>query len=359
VFLRRVYLDVIGTLPTPKEATQFYTDQAANKRAALIERLLARDEYTDFWTMKWCDVLRVKAEFPINLWPNAAQAYHRWIHTAVRDNLPYDQFARALLIGSGSNFRVAPVNFYRAMQNREPAGIAQTVALTFMGQRTDKWPEERRAQLAAFFGKIGSKSTLEWKEEIIFFDPEKTNSEPLVEPRFPDGSKPRMDAATDPRVVFADWLIRPENPYFGRAIANRCWAWLMGRGIVQEVDDFRPDNPPTNPELLTYLERELRGHQYDLKELLRLILNSRTYQLSSLPADSEKADEARANFAVCQVRRLDAEVLIDALNEVTGGTERYTSAIPEPFTFIPEDLRSIALPDGSISSPFLELFGRP
>jgi len=358
VFVRRVYLDVIGSLPTAKEATQFYGDRSANKRAALIDRLLARDEYADFWTMKWCDLLRVKAEFPINLWPNAAQAYHRWIHTAVRDNLPYDKFARELLTASGSNFRVAPVNFYRAMQNREPAGVGQTVALTFMGQRTEKWTAERRAQLSAFFAKIGSKATQEWKEEIVFFDAEKTNSGPMVEARFPDGAPARLGADTDPRVTFADWLVRPENPYFTRAIANRCWAWLMGRGIVQEVDDFRPDNPPTNPELLTYLERELRNANYDLKTLIRLILNSQTYQLSFLPDDPNRREETRINFGFYSLRRLEAEVLIDALNEITGGSERYTSSIPEPFTFLPENIRSIALPDGSISSPFLELFGR-
>ncbi len=359
VFLRRVYLDVIGTLPTVKEATRFYADRSPNKRAALIDQLLARDEYTDYWTMKWCDVLRVKAEFPINLWPNAAQAYHRWIRTAIRDNLPYDQFARALLTSSGSNFRVAPVNFYRAMQNREPTGIAQTVALTFMGQRADKWPAERQEQLAAFFNKIGAKSTQEWKEEIIFFDPSKTNTESLAAVRFPDGSVARLESDADPRIVFADWLVRPENPYFTRAVANRYWCWLLGRGIVHEVDDLRPDNPPANPELLAYLERELRSAKYDLKQLLRLILNSHTYQLSSLPADTEHVELARANFAFYPVRRLDAEVLIDALNEITGGKEQYTSAIPEPFTFIPEDFRSISLPDGSISSPFLEMFGRP
>ncbi len=364
VFLRRAFLDVIGTLPTVRESAQFYADRSANKRAALIDRLLAREEYVDYWAMKWCDVLRVKAEFPINLWPNAAQAYHRWIRTAVRDNMPYDRFAREMLTSSGSNFRVPPVNFYRAMQNREPAGIAQTVALTFMGQRADKWPEEKLSQMAAFFGKVGAKGTQEWKEEVIFFDPSKTNATPLAEPHFPDGSTPGksthgISGDADPRLVFADWLIRPENPWFTRAIANRCWGWFMGRGIVHEVDDIRPDNPPVNPALLSCLERELRNSKYDIRQLMRLILNSRTYQLSPIPADPSRADEARGQFAFYPVRRLEAEVLIDALNQVTGGAEHYTSVIPEPFTFIPEDFRAIALPDGSISSPFLELFGRP
>ena len=126
--------------------------------------------------MKWSDLLRIKAEFPINLWPNAAQAYHRWIRTSLRNNLPYDQFVREMLTSSGSNFRVPQVNFYRAMQSKEPPAIAQAVALTFMGTRAEKWPEERLAGMAAFFSQIGYKETAEWKEEIVFFDPGKTNA---------------------------------------------------------------------------------------------------------------------------------------------------------------------------------------
>ena len=178
VFVRRAYLDIIGTLPSGYEAKEFILDRSPNKRRALIDRLLERDEFADYWAMKWSDLLRIKAEFPINLWPNAAQAYHRWIRTCIKENLPYDQFVRQMLTSSGSNFRVPPVNFYRAMQNREPAGIAQTVALTFMGTRADKWPKDRLAGMAAFFAKVGYKYTAEWKEEIVFFDPGKTNASP-------------------------------------------------------------------------------------------------------------------------------------------------------------------------------------
>ena len=361
VFVRRAYLDIIGTLPSGYEAKEFVLDRSANKRRALVDRLLERDEFADYWAMKWSDLLRVKAEFPINLWPNAAQAYHRWIRTSIKENLPYDQFVRQMLTSSGSNFRVAPVNFYRAMQNREPAGIAQTVALTFMGTRADKWPKDRLAGMAAFFSQVGYKYTAEWKEEIVFFDPWKTNTPATNEATkvaaiFPDGTAARLSPDWDPREVFADWLIDPKNPWFTRNIANRVWGWLLGRGIIHEPDDIRPDNPPSNPKLLTFLERELIASHYDLKHLYRLILTSRTYQLSSIPkADSPDAD---ASFSHYPLRRLDAEVLIDALDKITGGTENYSSAIPEPFTYIPENQRSIALPDGSISSSFLELFGR-
>jgi hypothetical protein len=361
VFVRRVYLDVLGTLPTALEAREFLLDRNPNKRKLLIDRLLEREEYADYWTMKWADLLRVKAEFPINLWPNAVQAYHRYIYTSLRDNKPYDQFARELLTSSGSNFRVGQVNFYRAVQDKTPEGIARAVALTFMGERADAWPPEKLAGLAGFFAHIGFKSTTEWKEEIVYFDPLLQPTQKVagleLKPVFPDGVTPRILPAEDPREVFARWLISPKNPWFARNLANRAWYWLMGRGIIHEPDDARPDNPPANPELLAYLEKELVAAHYDIKQLFRIILNSRTYQLSSiLPHPHPRAAE---QFAYYPMRRLEAEVLIDALNQITGATEKYSSPIPEPFTFIPENQRSIALADGSITSPFLELFGRP
>ena len=357
VFVRRVYLDVIGTLPKAAEAQQFELSRDPNKRRALIDRLLEREEFADYWAMKWSDLLRVKAEFPINLWPNAAQAYHRWIRTSIKDNMPYDQFARELLTSSGSNFRVPSVNFYRALQSKEPEAIARAVALTFMGTRAEKWPTNRLSGMAAFFSEIGYKHTSEWKEEIVMFDLGKTTNGLARAAVFPDGTPARLSPDRDPRKDFADWLIDPKNPWFTENIANRVWSWLLGRGVIQEPDDIRPDNPPSNPKLLAALETELVASHYDLKALYRLILNSKTYQLSSLPR-TDKAEGA-AQFAYYPLRRMEAEVLIDALDQITGTTESYSSAIPEPFTFIPAELRSIALPDGSISSPFLEMFGRP
>lgn len=248
-----------------------------------------------------------------------------------------------------------PVNFYRATQSKEPTALAQTVALTFLGARAENWPTGKLAEMAAFFGQVGYKSTGEWKEEIVFHDPGKaTNALPVTV--FPDGTPARLAADQDPRELFADWLIRPPNPWFTRNIANRVWAWLLGRGIIHEPDDIRADNPPSNPELLAYLERELVGAKYDLKHLYRLILNSQAYQLSAIPATKDA--KGPVHFASYPLRRLEAEVLIDAISQITGGTEKYSSPIPEPFTFIPEEQRSIVLADASISSPFLELYGR-
>jgi len=354
IFVRRVFLDVIGTLPTAAETTAFLQDASPQKRSNLIDRLLERDEFADYWALRWSNLLRVKSEFPINLWPNAVQEYHRWIRTSIKENLPYDQFVRELLTASGSNFRKPQVNFYRAVQSKDPATLAQAVALTFMGVRADQWPKARLADMAVFFSRVGYKTTAEWKEEIVYFDLSKSATPPSAV--FPDGTTAQLSPEQDPRVVFADWLIRPTNAWFTRNIANRTWAWLLGRGIIHEPDDIRPDNPPVNPELLALLERECIASHYDLKHMFRLILNSQTYQRSCLPPSADP--QAAANFAFYPVRRLEAEVLIDAIDRITGATEKYTSRIPEPFTFIPEEKPSIALADGSITSPFLDLFGR-
>jgi len=389
VFVRRAYLDITGRLPTADEAQAFIKDaKTPNKRAALVNRLLNYPAHADYWAMKWSDILRIKAEFPVNLWPNAAQAYHRWVKASLLRNKPYDQFAREMLTSSGSNFRVPPVNFYRAVQVKSPEGLAGAVALVLMGARVDSWPKDRLAGMAAFFSQVAYKPTSEWKEEIVFWNPYKpgglaisgapgydavaksiqaTNEipgaleKPLPPPKpleavFPDGTKTRIPPDRDPRDVFADWLIRPDNPWFAKAAVNRMWAWVMGRGIIHEPDDIRDDNPPSNPELLAYLAKELVSHHYDMRHVKRLIFTSTTYQLSSIAR--VKTPEARANFASYPLRRLEAEVLLTAINRITGTTDLLTSAVPEPFTYIPKNMPAVAVADGSITSTFLTLFGR-
>jgi hypothetical protein len=388
VFVRRAYLDLTGKLPTADEAKAFIQSTDKNKRVALIDHLLDQTAHVDYWAMKWSDILRIKAEFPVKVWPNAAQAYHRWVWESVARNKPYDQFVRELLTSSGSNFRDGPVNFYRAIQDRTPEGIAAAVGLAFMGTRIQFWPEDRRAGMAAFFSQVGYKPTSEWKEEIVFWDPlhsaavpgstapgedavaksviatneiPQALATPLAENGplttvFPDGVKTTVPPSRDPREAFADWLIRPQNPWFAKAAVNRTWTWVMGRGIVHEPDDIREKNPPSNPELLAYLEKELVASRYDLKRLRRLIFTSTTYQLSPIPR-SERP-EASANFASYLLRRVEAEVLNDALNRITGSTDLYTSAVPEPFTYIPKEMNAVELADGSVTSSFLTLFGR-
>jgi hypothetical protein len=208
--------------------------------------------------------------------------------------------------------------------------------------------------MEVFFSRLTYKQTDEWKEEIVMLNP--APSKPL-KAILPNGAIVDIPPEKDPREVFAKWLISPGNQWFSRNITNRIWSWLIGRGIINEADDIRPDNPPVNQKLLTYLETELVKSKYDMRHIYRLILNSRTYQQSSIPR-SERPD-AEAMFAYYPARQLGAEVLIDALCRISGTQESYSSPIPEPFTFVPEEQRSIELSDGSITSQFLEMFGRP
>jgi hypothetical protein len=353
VFLRRAHLDITGTLPTPAEVKDFLQDRSRFKRGELIDELLACDEYALYWSLKWGDLLRVKSEFPVNLWPNAVQAYHRWIYESLKANKPYDAMAREILTASGSNFRDPEVNFYRSAHSAEPEGIAEAVALTFMGSRYEAWRPDYQKALASVFTNLKFKKTAEWKEEIVYFDYTTPSEERRV--IFPGGKAMTLQPDMDPRYAFADWLIQAENPWFARALVNRVWYWLIGQGIVHEPDDLREDNPPIHPKLLKCLEDEFVKADYDLKHLYRTILNSKAYQAESA------AGRIGADLAILQynLRRLDAEVLADALCQVTGTYEEYSSLIPEPFTFIPRSERSIALADGSITSTFLEMFGRP
>jgi hypothetical protein len=378
VFLRRVYLDIIGTLPSADEAEKFISDKTPDKRAKLIDGLLNRDEFAKYWTLKWCDILRVKSEFPINLWPNAVQAYSHWIWNAVETNMPYDKFARALLTSSGSNFRDPAVNFYRSTPDKTPSGIAKIATLAFLGSRLQDWPEYDRKEIEKLFSRISYKKTGEWKEEIVFFNPE-IHDEMTVD--MPDRTKLKIPSGHDPRAAFAGWLAGPGKKWFAEAAVNRTWFWLFGLGIVHEPDAFgfhkkndgfldsalgaftgrapcvNTGNPPRNPELLGYLADEFIRSKYDFRELIRMIANSATYQQSCVPA-GEDIIAAGKYFAVYPVHRLDAEVLADALSYFAGVSPQYMSVIPEPFTYIPAENRTIELYDGSISSSFLETFGR-
>ncbi|MFA6292874.1 MAG: DUF1553 domain-containing protein [Victivallales bacterium] len=374
-FLRRVYVDLIGTLPTMEETSNFLADKSLYKRQKLIESLLARDEFPTYWSLKWGDTLRIKSEFPINLWPNAVQAYSHWVWNAVQTNMPYDKFACELLTSSGSNFRDPPANFFRATEDRSPCGLAKVAVLTFLGSRLQDWPEADRKEMEKLFSRISYKKTDEWKEEIVILNPEPFEKFSV---KMPDGTEISIPAGADPRKAFADWLTGSGKKLFAQAAVNRAWFWLFGRGIVHEPDNFilynsnqvassgaspgnaggaNAGNLPCNPKLLDYLAEEFIRSGYDFKALVKLIVNSATYQQSCIP--SSDIAEAEKYFAVYPVRRLDAEVLADALSYLSGTSPQYISVIPEPFTYIPQEQATIALEDGSISSAFLENFGRP
>src|ERR1035437_4994708 len=345
-FLRRVYLDAIGILPTAEEARAFL---AKPDRAKLIDSLLGREEYNDFWALKWGDLLRIKSEYPVRVWPKAVAGYYQWVHDSLAANKPYDQFARELLTATGSNFRVGPANFVRAVPSKDARTLGETTALVFMGERI-------------CFARVNYKSTQEWKEEIVFTDFRANLKHPrtraVVEPRLPGADAPvKVGAEEDPRGQLARWLTAPGNPYFAKAIVNRIWFWLLGRGIVHEPDDLRPTNPPGNPELLAYLESQLTEHQFDLRHVYRLILNSRTYQLASEPNDWNARDTTL--FSHYTVKRLGAEQMLDAISQFTETSEKFRSIIPEPYSNWPANFRATQISDGNTECNFLDLFGRP
>jgi len=370
-FLRRVYLDTIGTLPTPDEVRAYLTDADPQKRSKLIDHLLGCEEFANFWALKWGDLFRIKSEYPSNLWPNAVQAYHHWIRDSIVNNKPYDQFATELLTSSGSNFRMPAANYYRAFLQRTPQNLAEVTALIFMGARVgcarchahpdENWSLDDNVGLAAFFAQVRYKASREWKEEVVYVNPRQTMRHPrtneVAQSKFLDGDVLEPETEKDLREAFAKWLTSPENPWFARAIVNRTWFWLLGRGIIHEPDDVRSTNPPSNPELLKYLENELVTHKYDLKHIYRLSLNSRTYQLAA-NTNQWNQDDTR-HFSHYYVKRLGAETLLDAIGHITERWDTYRSTIPEPYVVLPAGFRATHLPDGSVDLPFLQMFGRP
>ena len=355
VFLRRVHLDLTGLLPETEVVRAFLKDNSVDKRQALIDKLLVSNSCADYQALKWLDLLRVKSEFPANLWPNAVQVYSRWIQDGLAANKPYDVFVREMLTASGSNFRDPPVNFFRSLPQKDATNIAAFVAQSLMGIRFTSLPPSTRGDLARFFSAVDYKATTEWKEEIVFFNHAKQGTL-TTNLRFPDGKTARCAPDSDPRLLFASWLTSDGNPFFARCIVNRIWFQLMGRGIIHEADDLRPDNPPANPALLALLEKVLSENAFDLHAVYRLILNSRTYQAE--PFTPPETLARRTGYAFYQIRQLDADVLLDIICQISGSTENYSSQVPEPYTNFSES-RSVRIGDGSVTSPFLEMFGRP
>jgi len=370
-FIRRVHLDLTGTLPPPDEVRAFLADTDPQKRSKLIDRLLERPEFAEFLALKWGDLLRIKSEYPHNVWPKAAEVYYRWVLQRLSQNVPYNVFVHELLTATGSNFRNGPVNYFRALPQRDAQTIAEGTALVFMGMRLacarchdhpiENWTLNDNLDMAAFFAQVSYKNTKEWKEEVVYLNPKQTLRHPItreiVKPRLPGQQPLDLPREEDPRVKLAEWLTSPENPWFARNAVNRVWFWLFGRGIVHEPDDLRPTNPPENPDLLDFLAKELLAQKFDLKHIFRLITKSKTYQLSSKPNRWNARDIA--HFSHYPLKRLSAEQLMDAISQVTETTDPFTSIVPAPNTTMPPGFRARQLADADVTHPTLDLFGRP
>lgn len=356
-FLRRSTIDCLGTLPTPGEVRAFLADGSADKRAKWIDRLLNRDEYADYWTLKWADILLVDRE---KLGDRGAFELHRWLRNQFAANRPYDAWVRELITAAGDSGKSGPVNFYRAADT--PDALARTISQAFLGVRVEcaqchhhpfeKWSQEDYYSLASFFNGLERKPLA--KDRVLVFhagyrEMPIPDSNLKVAARGLDAPvSPRLTTA-DPRVVLAEWMTTADNPWFARLAVNRLWKHFLGRGLVEAEDDLRSTNPPTNPPLLDFLARRLVESKFDLKSVMRLIMNSRAYQLSSEPDAANRDDEQ--NFSSYYVKRLPAEPLLDAISAVT--------EIPEPFPGRPLGTRAIALWDNRLPSYFLEIFGRP
>lgn len=367
-FVRRVYLDLIGTLPTADETRTFLADSAADKRARLIDALLERPEYVDYWTLRWGDLLRAHRRY---LGDKGLASFNGWIRQSVRDNKPLDAMTRELLTAQGNLFTNGPVAYYFIDEKTED--LAETTSQVFLGVRlqctkchhhpNEVWSQQDYYGLAAFFSKLETKDS--GQAGARFGGPksirpslqDNPNRKPTmaVAPRaFGTVDLVRSDAATagtisDPRADLAAWITRRDNPYFARNFANRYWAALVGIGLVEPVDDMRATNPASIPRLLDALAEDFAAHKFDAKHLLRTICNSRIYQLA--PELSPERDADGSLFTHRTPRRLPAEVLLDAVNQVTGTVETFVGQ--------PTGTRAIALPDPTIASLFLNTFGRP
>lgn len=353
-FLRRVLLDVAGTLPTAAEVRAFLADGGRAKRERVVEDLLHRDGYADLWALKWADVLRVDRQA---LGPQRAYAYYRWIRSAVAENRPFDEFARELVTADGPLDEVPAAAFYKVVA--KPGEAANTLSQVFLGVRiacaechhhpADRWTQTDYYGMAAFFTpvavrKVGPMEAVTVQGEATAKHLRTGASVHAVAL----GAKPAT-GLVDRRAELAAWLTAPGNPYFARNLVNRVWAHFLGRGLVEPVDDVRSTNPPSNPDLLDALAKSFVESKYDVKALVRLICASRVYQTSSAPNATNAKDEQ--NYSRALFKRPDAEVLLDMVTHVTG--------VPEKFDGFPLGTRATQLWDSKVGHYFLKAFGRP
>ncbi|HZU34919.1 MAG TPA: DUF1549 and DUF1553 domain-containing protein [Gemmataceae bacterium] len=379
VFLRRAFLDTLGILPTAAETRAFLSDHRPDKRARLIDHLLDRPEFADFWALKWSDLLRNEEKV---LDPKGVEAFHHWIRNSIADGQPLNEFARAVISARGSSYRHPAANFYRAV--RDPQSRAEAVAQVFLGIRLqcarchnhpfDHWTQDDYYGLAAFFARVHYKiirnrqrdrlDTHEFDGEQIVWQARtgelrQPRTGVIVAPRFLGEPGRSLPPHADRLQALADWIARPDNPFFARTQVNRIWYHLLGRGLVDPDDDFRASNPPMDTQLLDALTQDFVAHHFDLRHAVRVIMNSRTYQLSSVPNASNRTDETHFSHAL--VRPLQAEQLLDALAQVL--------AVPVQFHGWPAGTRAGQLPGVASfrtrrrrpldSERFLQVFGKP
>ncbi len=371
-FIRRAYLDAAGILPTPEELQKFLADRSPDKRARLIDALLERSEFTDYWAYKWSDLLLVSTR---KLPQSAMWSFYQFIRQSVADNKPWDRFARDIVTASGSTLRNGAAGYF--VLHKDVTDLTEATAVTFLGMSItccrchnhplEKWTQDQYWEMANLFARVALKNGDRGGEVSVQAQPSGDILHPrrgIAMPPTPlDGKPLPLDSPGDRRRYFADWLTAPDNPYFAKALVNRVWRNFLGRGLVEAEDDMRQTNPPTNEELFDALAQDFIARHYDVKCLIRTVMNSATYQRSSKPLPGNAADDRFYSHYL--IRRLPAEVILDAYSQLTGvptpfiqvqvGTTGGTSA----YSGSPTGVRALQLPDAQIVSRFLDSFGRP
>lgn len=357
VFLRRVFIDITGTMPTVEEYNRFINDKDPNKRDKLVDDLLSRKDFVELWVLKWAELLQVRSSQQVSY--KAMLLYYNWLQEKLANNVPMDQMVQELLGAKGGTFKSPATNYYQ--NETDTLKIAENVAQVFMGMRVqcaqchnhpfDRWTMDDYYSFAAFFSQIGRKGTDDPREVIVFNSGGGDVRHPVggrvMKPKFLGGAEPDT-TGKDRREVLAKWLASPENPYFATNLANIVWAHFMGVGIIHEVDDVRVSNPASNPELLQELGRRFTEYKYDFRKFVRDICTSRTYQLATSPNESNQHDTR--NFSHAAIRRIKAETFYDCLTQVTETKNKFPG--------LPLGARAVQIADGTTSTYFLSTFGR-
>jgi hypothetical protein len=357
-FVRRAYIDIVGLVPTAEEHDRFLASTEPDKRAKLIDELLARKEFAEIWVSKWAELLQVRT-IPNMISQKGMFLYYNWLVEKLQNNTPMDQMVQEILGASGGTFKNPATNFYQ--QTNDRLLLAENVAQVFMGMRIqcaqchnhpfDRWTQDDYYSFAAFFAQIGRKQGEDYRETIVFNSGKGEQGHFVggraMKPKFLGGAEPDT-ADKDRRVILAKWLASKDNPWFATSFANRVWAHFLGTGIVDPVDDVRVSNPASNPELLEALGKHFTDSNYDLKQLVRDVCNSRTYQRSTQPNATNELDER--NFSHAKLRRIKAENLLDIISEVTETKDKFPG--------LPPGARAVQIANGQTSTYFLTTFGR-
>jgi hypothetical protein len=357
-FIRRAFLDAAGILPSAEEVETFLADKSPAKRTALIDKLIARDEFVDYWAYKWSDLLLVSSK---RLNSTAMWTFYDWIRESVKQDKPWDQFANEIFTSSGSSRENGALNYF--VLHKDPIDLAETSTEAFLGQRItcarchnhplEKWTQKQYYEMVNLFTRVGIKNGSEPGENVVFAKTSGDIMHPrLLKPLDPtplDGKSIPLDSPIDRRIAFDQWLTSPSNPYFARSLVNRVWANFMGRGIINPVDDTRATNPASNEDLIAALTKDFVEHHYDVDYLIRTIMNSGVYQLSAESNATNQNDNVFYSKYI--IKRLPAEVILDAYSQVTG--------VPTPYPGYPAGTRALQLPDTQVKSQFLTVFGRP